>query len=445
MNSNPGGPGLVDDEGKLPQNRSPQGPGLLSERPTLVGVSGSKRSVTARRTPATSSKSSLVYLMIVLGSLIAPLTGWMIILSSRTPVPLRLDSAPISSPAAVTQHPPKDRSLPVQHGQELCVLAPAPTASSDYRDPDVEGPLDVSHNGKMVAVRVQGGGIGLWDTTSGKLLRILVDRSHRYNSILFSSDDQTLIVGREDGIVEIWNLRKGNFHSIRHLRARNGLQIALSADGKTVATAGSAYIGGRVISDLKLWDVQTGHLKRILSENGPSLFSPRFSLDGTRLIAIASQKSIASWNSFNSALLDWDLRSDGPPLRVSLPHRRITGAAISPDDGTLAVGTFDDSRTPTTDRWNRKAYCGDIQLLDSHTGALLRTIDLPDYLGGLAYGKDSRTLRQVLGDHIEIQNLDSNERQVLLLPNSEATSFDQGLTYSIVGGYHGPVELVRIL
>lgn len=83
------------------------------------------------------------------------------------------------------------------------------------------------------------------------------------NALSFSLDGELLAAGKDFGRVAVWNAKRREF--IRALDTNQGIvsAVALSADGKTLATGGD-----KDDSSVKLWDVASGKLVQRLQLGG---------------------------------------------------------------------------------------------------------------------------------------------------------------------------------
>jgi WD40 repeat protein/predicted Ser/Thr protein kinase len=122
------------------------------------------------------------------------------------------------------------------------------------------------------------------------------------------------------GKVTLWNYRTAE--KLRELE-RPGRALALSPDGATLATAGSA-------NSVDLWEADSGKLLRTLVTDN-SVWSLAFSPDGGHLIT-------AGWTS---EALVWDLNSNLPPGKLSGHVRNVWSATYSPDGSTVATTSSD--------------------------------------------------------------------------------------------------------
>jgi len=136
-------------------------------------------------------------------------------------------------------------------------------------------------------------------------------------SLVITPDGNTLISGGKQ--VEIWNLSK----QIRVRTLNSGTEfihaIALSADGKTIATGDKR---GRIA----LWNINTGQLQRQLS-HGNLVYQLAFSANGKFLSSGGLDNTIKRWN-----LETGDMRSFSTRFSVQ-------DMAVTPDEQIVAVGS----------------------------------------------------------------------------------------------------------
>ena len=169
--------------------------------------------------------------------------------------------------------------------------------------------------------------------------------------------------------------------------------VAFSGDGKTVASGG---LGNAV----KLWDAQTGSLKRSLEDTGPPVaFSP-------------NGQTLATVDGFKNTIRLWDASTGAEKQTLSGHSGEITSVAFSPDGQTVASGipphmmkstnTLPSSQAltpkcakPTTTGSSRDQT---IIMWDAQTGALKQTIKTDDIVLAVAFSPRGDMLASTSGD-----------------------------------------------
>jgi WD40 repeat protein len=164
--------------------------------------------------------------------------------------------------------------------------------AKDYRDIHR---LNLSPDGKTLAVSSAAGGILLWDMEK-KAARATIPVGNYHDAadvLAFSSDGKTLATaGRLDGLVELWDAATGKPSGRLDFDPRviNIQVIAFSPDGKTIAVGGMRW-------GVSLWDV-TANGERDDFEGDLNVGVVQclvFTPDGKTLISSGHDKDKAIW------------------------------------------------------------------------------------------------------------------------------------------------------
>jgi WD40 repeat protein len=288
---------------------------------------------------------------------------------------------------------------------------------------------------------VAGGGfakdIKVWDVQTGKLLRTLVGHSHMVRAIAFAPRGHLLASGGDDQALRIWDALRGDLkRTISPVPA--GVQsVAVSPDGKSIVSVSSKWLGtsariegdwtgevdlwdaqtgtlqwqhklddpmfsvafspdGRTIASsgfhVRIWETETGVLKRTLKPERGGVYALAFSPDGKILVGgdrfyvragdgTVGLSEVYFWNMLTGEL-ERTLTELSPWLRA---------VALSPDGSVLATGTSGPTKT-SPDRI-RSWVVSEIKLWDVRTGQLLRTLEGESGdIMSLAFSPDGRTI-----------------------------------------------------
>jgi WD40 repeat protein len=136
--------------------------------------------------------------------------------------------------------------------------------------------------------------------------------------------------------------------------------VAFSPDGKIVASASSD-------KTIRLWEIETGQMLRVLDQHRDSVTSIAFSPDG---------KTIAS-GSLDKTVAICDIKT-GRVIRTLAGHSdEVNAVAFSPDGKTIASGSRDET----------------INLWDATTGEVIHTIEVPgSEFRTVAFSRDGKIL-----------------------------------------------------
>lgn len=145
----------------------------------------------------------------------------------------------------------------------------------------LSGGISFSTSGHHLAIASIGGAVQVWNPASGRLLQELKGYSAWVDVIAFSPDDEVLVSGDQDGMVEFWDSTAWCLKTTLSLREIIR-SIAFSHDGRRVG----CLIGGAG-EEIQIWDAeQYIHLQSLRNIRGDSEYNHQerqisFSADGT--------------------------------------------------------------------------------------------------------------------------------------------------------------------
>jgi RNA polymerase sigma factor (sigma-70 family) len=143
---------------------------------------------------------------------------------------------------------------------------------------DVVRALAYSRDGKLLASGGQDGAVCLWEVETGELKRTLKRPDDKVFSVSFSPDGKTLAAGVSGGRVRLWDVLTGELTGTLENKG-GGPSVAFSPDGKLLATAGGAG------KDVKIWDVAARKVKQTFAGHTDSVVVVAFSPDGKKLVS----------------------------------------------------------------------------------------------------------------------------------------------------------------
>lgn len=235
--------------------------------------------------------------------------------------------------------------------------------------------LTFSPDGQILA---SGGGnqdprIRLWDMQTGEKIRTLRGHQTRVLTVAIAPDNQTLVSGSDDSMLNIWNLKTGELSHTFWKPATNVTSLAISPDGKTLASGD--------LAGLKLWDLTKQRpLKTLVVFD--SIYSVAISPNGQLLASGSQDTTVKVWNLYSGELIG-TLRGHTKPVNT---------LAFTPDSRILVTGSSD-----TT-----------IKLWNVATGKLLNTLfGHASQINSLAINPDGQTLASAGNDGIRIWDLSS--------------------------------------
>jgi WD40 repeat protein len=181
-------------------------------------------------------------------------------------------------------------------------------------------------NGRILA---SGGVVSVtfWDVDTWEELDRLRGFTGAVQNVAFSPDGKTLATGCEFSTAQLWEAKPHSKVYQFTPHADGAMSAALSGNGKVLATGSGDFYQPLRPTEIKLWDVDSGHLLRVLPGHRGDVMSLVFS-PGDQILASGS---------IDKTVRLWDVKS-GEELAVFEGQTdEVFSVAISPDGRTLAA------------------------------------------------------------------------------------------------------------
>ncbi len=146
--------------------------------------------------------------------------------------------------------------------------------------------LGYSREGDMLAIGSDGGGVLVYDATTGLPLRTLQGHRGRVFSVGYGGD--VLVTGSSDGTVRIWDATTGRCRHVLDGHAQWPWPVVISPSGRELATGDADGV-------VRLWTIETGSLRCELPAGPGLVFSLAFS--GPLVAAAHQGGSVRLWDS----------------------------------------------------------------------------------------------------------------------------------------------------
>ena len=186
----------------------------------------------------------------------------------------------------------------------------------------------------------------------------LIGHTEGISSLDFNRDGSILASGSYDRTIRLWNVDTGDLRKILEGHTDGVQHVAFSPTGLILASASDD-------GTIRLWDIKTGDVIKTLAGHA----------DWIRHVAFSPTGLILASTGGDGTIRLWDIKT-GEPLKTITPASGAFFTMYSPDGNTLA----------STDR---KA----IHLWDVHSGELLRTLTGHiGYIYSIVYSPDGQTL-----------------------------------------------------
>jgi WD40 repeat protein len=212
--------------------------------------------------------------------------------------------------------------------------------------------LAVSANGAVAVSAARNGSIRLWDPMRAQPVGAgrLEGPKQPVNAITVSGDAAIVIAGDGGGTLWMWRLSDGRLVSEQRAHARDVQALALSEDGKLLASGGNDATSD---SPVKLWEIgERLGSPRTLRGHTDTVTGLAFAPDGRSLVSVSDDDTLRRWDVLSGAAL-------GEPILgpVGLNRRVVLSA-----DGQRAYTVDEMAGLQDWDVTDVKANSGNSQL-----------------------------------------------------------------------------------
>jgi WD40 repeat protein len=182
--------------------------------------------------------------------------------------------------------------------------------------------IAVSPDGAILASSHQDGLIRLWHSTTGKFIRNLRGHDGYVGSVAFSPDGTQLASSGYDQTIRLWDVARGT-----QLKMIKGDLPGAVLFGPP----GNSLLAGNINGVIRIWDLRPGMAKHELKAHSDNILGLAVSADGKWLASAAADNLVKVW--------DLRLRKEVQTLRGHT--RKVHAVAFSPDAKLLVSGGYD--------------------------------------------------------------------------------------------------------
>lgn len=219
-----------------------------------------------------------------------------------------------------------DGKLLVSAGNESELLTWDP-ATGTPRGKLVGHSLDVyalafSPDGRWLASGGRDRTVIVWDMTTRKPVHKLEGHEDTVMALAFSPDGNWLLSGDKGGQLRRWNRSDGaEIARLSIHQGRTVTAVSISLDARWYATAGGD-------STVRLWNAETNHLQRNLSQSPGLAVALAFTPDSRQLVAGGSDRTLRAWDVPSGAVNNEFIGHNDEVMALALsPDRRTIASA----------------------------------------------------------------------------------------------------------------------
>lgn len=168
--------------------------------------------------------------------------------------------------------------------------------------------------------------------SEASILLTIAGHNDIINSVALSPNGEIIASGSRDGTIKLWNIETGDLIKIIFAHGSLVNSVAFSPNGSIIASAiGHVGMYGRISGEIRLWDAKTGNLIKTLTGNEGVVLSVAFSPNGKILASSGMDDNLMLWDTQN-----------GKPLQTLKGHRGdVSAVAFSLDGRFIATASTD--------------------------------------------------------------------------------------------------------
>ena len=156
-------------------------------------------------------------------------------------------------------------------------------------------PMAYNHDGGLLALGGDDGGVLICDAISGRPVRTLHGHSGRVYAVVFGGDDKLLASGSSDGTVRLWDPATGDCLRVLDGHSDGVWPVVLSPDGGLVVTGDGEGV-------LRIWDSAEGRPRTALPGHTAPIYTAAFSPDGA-VLAVGDAATLALYDTASGTLV----------------------------------------------------------------------------------------------------------------------------------------------
>jgi WD40 repeat protein len=181
-------------------------------------------------------------------------------------------------------------------------------------------------DGKRLVTSGNDGAVKLWEVDSGGDSHLVSQSSSLKIGLCFTSDGSRLIAGASDGTLQLWEIPSRRFVESWVGHSRPVWGIAVSTDGRHVASAAGDWQSTDTSGEVFIWDAATGKPRHKLHAHQGIAWDICFSPDGTTLVSGGGENRTPG-----QEVVIWDVATgERKQTFPNLPAGSM-GVAFSPD------------------------------------------------------------------------------------------------------------------
>ena len=226
--------------------------------------------------------------------------------------------------------------------RQAAVKVPPIGVIGNFSNPEAASEAMFSPDSKLIALSTPSSGVLLWDTSSGRLLRVLTQRPS-FMASAFTEDGRQMVTAHKDGTLRLWDLETGAATTLTIARGKS--KTGKVEDPEPIRTVwtdprGDLLVTSDASAAVTIWSLTSKRALLTVQNKGadtpPIIHDARISVDGTQLIVLASK----TYKGTDTVTV-YDAKSGTQISNYDLPekHNFIDNGIVRPDEAIVLAST----------------------------------------------------------------------------------------------------------
>ncbi|MGK7922113.1 MAG: DnaJ domain-containing protein [Trichodesmium sp.] len=190
--------------------------------------------------------------------------------------------------------------------------------------------LAISRDSQTLATANSPRSLSLWNIKTGKLLYTFFGYSQEVQTVALSQKSPIVVSGDFEGKITTYNIDTKQ-HCQTFFAPNSPTSHGDSVFAVAISSDGKSLVSGSADRTVRLWELETGKLKRTFPGHTDKVWAVAWSRDGKTIASGSADKSIRLWN----------INSYQPPRILQGHSGWITSLAFHPTENILASGSTD--------------------------------------------------------------------------------------------------------
>ncbi|HWO25377.1 MAG TPA: AAA family ATPase [Kofleriaceae bacterium] len=193
----------------------------------------------------------------------------------------------------------------------------------------------VTPDGRRVVSASHGRPLTVWDLETGQAVATLQGHTDSVFACAVTPDGRRVVSASHDTTLKVWDLAAGQAVATRQGHAQPVKVYAVAPDGRRVVAASSD-------STFKVWDLETGQVIATLQGHAEHVTACAVTPDGRRVVWVSSDETFSFYQTFSDVKV-WDLET-GHAVAILQSHAGlVTACAVTPDGRRVVSALGDDT------------------------------------------------------------------------------------------------------